>query len=78
MEYSIKLAEWVKDDQVFHYKNIYMVLKCFILPEKHFKANFFFLYYRVSTINFGHFVFCYFSASKAPRIKMLVIFAKPT
>ena len=27
---------------------------------------------------FRHFVFCHFSASKAPRIKMLVIFAKPT
>ena len=27
---------------------------------------------------FGHFVFWHFSASKAPRIKMLVIFLKPT
>ena len=27
---------------------------------------------------FGHFVFCHLSASKAPTIKILVIFAKPT
>ena len=40
MEFSIKLAWWVLNDQVF-YKKKSMVLKCFILHKKHFKANFF-------------------------------------
>ena len=39
MEFSIKLSGWVLDAPVFHEKKTNMVLKHFILPEKHFKAN---------------------------------------
>ena len=45
MEFSIKLAGWVLDALIFHKKNnkkTNMVLKHFILPEEHFKANLFF------------------------------------
>ena len=43
MEFSIMLAGWVLADPVLHLeKYIYMVLKHFILPEMHFKANLFF------------------------------------
>ena len=46
MEFSIKLAGWVLDAPVFHSKkNNNMVLKHFILPVEHFKANFFFPHY---------------------------------
>ena len=42
MEFLVKLAGCVLDDPVFHLKKKKMVLKHFILPEMHFKANFFF------------------------------------
>ena len=43
MEFSIKLAGWVLDAPFSIKKNKKnMVLKHFILPEEHFKANLFF------------------------------------
>ena len=47
MEFSIKLAGWVLDAPVSHWeqKKNNMVLKHFILPVEHFKANLFFSHY---------------------------------
>ena len=47
MEFSIKLAGWVLYAPGFHSKNkqTKMVLKHFILPVEHFKANLFFPHY---------------------------------
>jgi len=45
MEVSIKLAGWVLDAPVFNEKKNNMVLKHFILPQEHFKANLFFSHY---------------------------------
>ena len=42
MEFFIKLAGWVLNAPVFHLKKTNMVLKHFILPVEHFKANLFF------------------------------------
>ena len=41
MEFSIQLAGWVLDDPFFLFKIKKKILQLFILPEMHFKANFF-------------------------------------